>query len=68
MIINLEILPIIAKCWKKGYRFGKIKETLRKSDYPFYVNEKGISKMMHYIMDNGGREFWLSKLKEKKTE
>lgn len=64
MYINKDsekVLSIIASCWTKGYRFNRIKEELRKNEIYFEFGDRQLSSFMHYIMNNGGRLYWLNK-------
>lgn len=56
-----KVLSVIAYCWTKGYRFNRIKEELRKNGIYFAFYDSQLSSFMHYIMNNGGRLYWLNK-------
>ena len=49
-----DILKEIAFCWRKGFRFAKIKEHLNSKGYGYRITPQIISKCFHKIYDSGG--------------
>lgn len=55
-----EVLKEIAYCWKKGYRFAKIKKHLNENGFGYRMTPEILSNCFHKIYENGGLDYYLN--------